>query len=198
LTPGLRVRSWLLRVVACGCVVLGAGCGDQPTGPSSSDQSGTYLSMTSSPGDVLGNGFTQRAGTADARFAYRRRRIVQSGLTFEVFEISIDALRSQPTASAIWGRSIVFTVPFGRAAGTFEATLPESGAPDQPNFWLNMHPEQQYSACGSRTTRWTITELSASRPDTIDRLVLKFEVRCARGTAPLVGEVSLADGTVQF
>jgi hypothetical protein len=156
------MRSLLLALAVYGCTALAAACGGSPTGPSSSGQPTTYLSITSNPGDLIGNGFTQRAG---------------------------------------WGRAISFTLPAGvpLGPGTFEYVRPEfGGGGGAPEFLLLMYPEQPFDRCGASTSRWRISEFSASGSDTIDRRLMTFEVRCERATASLFGEVSLAGGTVPF
>ncbi len=188
-------------LASLGLVAVVAACGGTPTGPSSSGQPTTYLSMTSIPGQVPGNAFIQRAGLSDASFRVSRAQF-SNGL--ERVTIVVESLRSQtivPAPDTTWGRMFEFTMPPGVSLGlgTFEAVLPEFGiAPDAPRFMLIMYPSLSSGSCGTATTRWNISEFSASRPDAIDRLLMNFEIRCARGGAELLGEVSLAGGTTPF
>jgi hypothetical protein len=193
-----RGRVGVLRLLtALLGVLLGTACGDSPTSPSSSTST-TFLSLVSSPGDLLGNGFTQRVGLSEAVFfarvlqlAYNRQaqfelRHPADIPTQQVVDISVEPPRG---VRSEWSHRLLFALPVGQPLrpGTFEGATLWPGDVDHPGIRLTVNGWE----CTSLTGRFVITELVLGQGSTPDRLHMTFEQRCLGATAPIRGEVSI-------
>ena len=136
-----RGRVGVLRLLtALVGVLLVTACGDSPTSPSSSTST-TFLSLVSSPGDLLGNGFTQRVGLFEAVFLARVLQLADNRQaqfelrhpadipTQQVVDISVEPPRG---VRSEWSHRLLFALPVGQPLrpGTFEA--PRCG----PATWI--------------------------------------------------------------
>lgn len=114
-----QTRSHRLALIALGSLaVVTMSCGgSSPTGPSSSSEPTTFLSLVSVPGDQIGNGFTQRVGLSEAIFSARSyyggannsRQLVRIGV-------------SPKDGTMAWWWNLMLSMPEGEPlhTGTYE------------------------------------------------------------------------------
>jgi hypothetical protein len=161
--------------------LLMAGCGDSPTSPSSSVPT-TFLSLTSTPGDRIGNGFKQHVGLADGVFSARVDAIHGS-------RVSV-AIGVRPVGRSLdWWWDLRFTMPAGQALrpGTYEGVHRWPGVGEQ----AGMDFSGTGRGCSYLTGRFVITEVALGPDNTLDRLHITFEQQCDSATAPIRGEISI-------
>lgn len=179
-------RLAIVMTLFAPCMLTACGGEDSgsPTGPSGSPT--TFISLVSSPGDQIGNGFTQRAGLADGTFAARMDYLAGNRIG-----INIDA-RANGIPSQWWW-SMRFTMAPGQplVPGTYEGATRWGGGGAGP--WMDVSGNGR--GCGFLTGRFVITEVTLG-PTTIvgapvDRLHLTFEQQCTSASAPLRGEISI-------
>jgi hypothetical protein len=174
----MPMRKRVLGVLSALALVM-VGC-HSPTSPSSS--STTFLAVASAPGDLIGNGFTQRVGLADAIFSAQ-----VSPADFDDRWFTIDV---RPIGGRLqWNWSLRVMMPSRQPLrpGTYEGAQRFA---DAAGAGLDFSGSGR--GCGDLTGRFTIAELALGPGNTLDRLHMTFEQRCAGATAPLRGEISIA------
>jgi len=159
------------------------GCGGSPTSPSA--RSWTFLSLTSSPGDVIGNGFTQLVHLDEAVFSAHAVLVANNQVWLE---ISVNPRQ----VGAGWWWHLQFSLPTGPLRpGVFEAPSRLPGLPGQ----AAMDVGGSGSGCSRLSGHFEITEAVATVTpavgNNVDRLHLTFEQWCEGATAPLRGEVAI-------
>lgn len=173
------------RIVCALLIVFStAGCGnDGPTSPSA--QNTTQLAVISSPGDVVGNGFTQRVGLDDGIFA-----ATLWGINGNRQSLEVAISPKTPGAWSSW--SMRFATPVGETLrpGTYDGITSWPGQNGQAGFTFSS------GLVCNHTSRVVITEavVAAGNPLTgvsVERLKLSFEMRCAGATAPFKGELTI-------
>jgi hypothetical protein len=182
-----RSGRFVSRTFACVLAVVAAACGsDSPTAPSQ-PASVTFLSVISSPGDQIGNGFRQHVRLADGVFSTRVDDLFGGRQSVQI-DIQ-PAVRTQP-----WWWSLRFAMPTGQPLqpGTYENARRWPGDPGQPGFEF----AGTGSGCSTSTARFVISEVTVGVPGgftrQLDRLRMTFEQTCDRATAPITGEISIA------
>jgi hypothetical protein len=174
----IALASLALASMSCG--------GGSPTGPSPSSGPATFLSLVSSPGDQIGNGFTQRVGLSEAIFSaqsypvYGNRVAVKIGI-------------SPKDGTQAWWWTLMLATPPGQPLRT--------GAYEGARRWGSDGTEAQMDfggtgrGCSSLTGRFVIDDLALGASDgsyrNIDRLHMTFEQTCDRASAPIRGEISI-------
>jgi hypothetical protein len=166
-----------VAIVAAGVVAV--GCGGSPTAPSN-HASSTFLSLTSSPGDLIGNGFSQRVGLADANFS---AHVASSPNGRQVLAIEI----VENSAAPRWLWTVRFVTGAGQPlqTGIFENV--HSGTTDVTQPTMEFFGSGLF--CVSSTSRVTVSEYTPGSGDIPDRAHLAFELWCTGASAPFKGEV---------
>ena len=164
------------------CVLLTSACGDSPTSPSSSSPT-TFLSLVSSPGDQIGNGFTQRVGLSQGIFSAQVSTLFGGRQSVDIRVTPVGGL------TVGWWWSLRFTMPPGQPlrTGAFEGARRWPGEGNQPG----MEFSGSGSGCSALSGRFVITELVLGQSATPDRLQMTFEQQCNTATAPIRGEISI-------
>jgi len=170
-------------------VLTVTACGDSPASPSSSSPT-TYLSLESSPGDGIGNGFTQRVGLSEGIFSARVYPI-SSGRQ----SVAID-IKPSANQSAGWWWTLWFTMPPGEPlhTGTFVGVHRWPGADGQ----AGMDFSGSGRGCSFLTGSFTVKEVVVGQASggfegyNLDRLLVTFEQVCDGAKAPIRGEISIA------
>ena len=179
-----RLAIVMTLVAPCLLTACGGGDSGSPTGQSGSPT--TFISIVSSPGDQMGNGFTQRAGLTDGTFSARVDYLAGNRIGINV-EARASAVPSQ------WWWLMRFTMPPGQplVPGTYEGATNWGSAGIAPGMDVSGNGR----SCGFLTGRFVITEVALGPSTTvgapINRLHMTFEQRCTTATAPLRGEISI-------
>jgi hypothetical protein len=171
-------------IVCLTCAVLTMACGDSsPTSPSASLPT-TFLSLVSSPGDRIGDGFTQRVGLSDALFSARVSTLSGDRQSIDIGVSPIGGV------SVGWWWNMRFAMPPGEPlrTGTFDGARRWPGQGTQPG----MDFSGSGRGCSALSGRFVITELVPGQSSTPDRLHITFEQLCDGATAPIRGEISIA------
>ena len=174
------------RAIALTVTVLSgtfaAACSDLPTSPSTPDTPRTFLSLVSSPGDGVGNGFRQYAERADAVFQAGR---ATSGNRQEILLI-ITA-----TTGRFWNWTMRFQVPQGDSVrvGVFDNVMRYPGTDGLPGVEIS-----GYQSCAGPTGRFEVKEVAFGAANSITRLRLSFEVTCRGASTPFRGEIGIVPG----
>jgi hypothetical protein len=174
------------RVIACGVSILAAACGGGSPNAPSQPTSVTFLSLTSNPGDPIGQGFKQRAGLSDGTFSARVSELAGGR---QGVNLDIQGNGNLPS----WGWTIRLTMPPGQPLqpGTYDGARRWPGEAGQPGFELFGAGR----SCDS-TSRFVISEVAVGElafiGRNLDRLRMTFEQRCDGATGSMTGEISIA------
>jgi hypothetical protein len=183
MTSNTMTGRAIVLVSLFGALLTSACGGDSPTSPSAPASSTTFLSLVSSPGDQIGNGFTQRVGLSEGVFSARVSTIFGGRQSVEV--------NVRPTGNrSDWWWMLRFTMPPGEPlhAGTFENARRWPGEGSQAGLEFS----GSGAGCSSSTGRFVITEWVPGQTDIPNRLLMTFEQRCDSASVPIRGEVSIA------